>query len=98
MFAELIPATAVEAADIAAALARKFGIKLILVHVDQFRGLATSDPTLFEAALSSKRAELEREAERLRKFGTIVEGELLSGSAFDQLVTTAIKSKRDGSL
>ena len=87
-------ATAVEAADIAAAPpGGKFGTKLILVHVDQFRGLATSDPTLFEAALSSKRAELEREAGRLRKSGTIVEGELLSGSAFDQLVTTAIESK-----
>ena len=86
-------ATAVEAADIAAGLARKLESKLILVHVDQFRGMAASDPTLFEAALSQKRAELEREAERLRKSGTIVETELLCGSAFDELVTAAIEAK-----
>jgi len=86
-------AAAVEAADIAAGLAPKLESKLILVHVDQFRGMAAVDPTLFEAALSQKRAELEREAERLRKSGTIVETELLAGSAFDELVTAAIETK-----
>ncbi len=86
-------AAAAEAADLAAALARKFETKVILVHVDQFRGLAAADPTLFEAALSLKRAELEREAERLRKVGSAVEVQLFAGSAFDELVTAAIELK-----
>ena len=86
-------AAAVEAVDIAAAMARKLGTKLLLVHVEEFHGMAEVDPTLFEAALSQKRGELEREAERLRELGTVVEDKLLSGSVFDELVTAAIESK-----
>jgi len=85
-------ATAVEAVDIAAAMAKRLGTKFVLVHVDEFHGLAEVDPTLFEAALSQKRAELDREAARLRKLGIVVEEKLLSGSAFDELVTAAIES------
>jgi len=85
-------ATAVEAVDIAAGLVRKLGTKLVLIHVDEFRGMAEVDPTLFEAALSQKRGELDREAVRLRKSGIAVEEKLLSGSAFDELVTASIES------
>lgn len=86
-------ATAVEAVDIAAAIARKLETRLLLVHVEEFHGMAEIDPTLFEAALEQRRGELEREAERLRKCGTFVEHKLCSGSAYDELVTAAIESK-----
>ena len=65
------------------------GIELILVHVDEFYGLASVDPKLFEAALSEKRTMLDDEAKRLRSLGTQVKPKLLSGSAFDQLVSAA---------
>jgi nucleotide-binding universal stress UspA family protein len=82
-------ATATEAVDIAAALAKRLGAKLVLVHVDEFLGLAPVDPQTFEAALSEKQSALEDEANRLRSLGTEVKANLLSGSAFDQLVTAA---------
>ena len=85
--------TALEAVDLAAAIARKLDTKLVLVYVDEFRGLAAVDPTLFEATLSQGRGELNRAAERLRKLGTVVEEKLLSGSAFDELVSAASESK-----
>lgn len=86
-------ATATEAVDIAAAMARRLGTKLVLVHVDEFHGLAAVDPRLFEAALSEKRATLDHEANRLRSLGTQIEEILLSGSAFHELVTAATKAK-----
>jgi nucleotide-binding universal stress UspA family protein len=82
--------TAIEAADIAAAMARRLGTKLVLVHVDESFGLV-GDPRLFELALVERRRKLNREAARLRRFGTSVGGKLLSGSAFDRLVSAAIK-------
>jgi nucleotide-binding universal stress UspA family protein len=85
-------ATASEAVDIAAALARRLGTELILVHVDEFYGLAPVDPKLFEAALSEKRTRLDDEANRLRSLGTRVKEKLLSGSAFDQLATAAMET------
>ena len=52
-----------EAIDIAAAMARRLGTKLVLVHVDEFYGLAAVDPKLFEAAICrERRTELDREA------------------------------------
>ena len=86
-------ATATEAVDIAAAMARRLDTKLVLVHVDEFYGLAAVDPTLFEPALIQKRSELDRTAQRLRGLGTDVDEKLLSGSAFDQLVTAATDPK-----
>jgi nucleotide-binding universal stress UspA family protein len=85
-------ATATEAVDIAAALAKRLGTKLVLVHVDEFRGLAPVDPQTFEAALSEKHSALEDEANRLRSLGTEVKANLLSGSAFDQLVSAATEA------
>lgn len=86
-------ATASEAVDIAAAIARRLGTKLVLVHVDEFYGMASVDPTLFEPALTHRRGELDRTAERLRESGTDVAEKLLFGSAFDQLVTAATDAK-----
>jgi nucleotide-binding universal stress UspA family protein len=45
-------ATAAEAVDIAAAMARRLGTKLVLVHVDEFYGMAAVDPRLFEPAVT----------------------------------------------
>jgi nucleotide-binding universal stress UspA family protein len=81
--------TAAEATDIAAAIARRLGTELVLVHVDEFYGLAPVEPKLFEAPLSEKRDALHDDANRLRNLGTRVKEKLLSGSAFDQLVTAA---------
>ena len=86
-------APASEALDIAAAMARQLGTKLILVHVDEFYGLAPVDPKMFEAALSGKRTALDHEANRLRSLGTQVRSKLLAGSAFEQLVTAATDAK-----
>ena len=85
-------ATATEAVDIAAALAKRLGTKLVLVHVDEFRGLAPVDPQTFETALTEKHSALEDEANRLRSLGTEVKANLLSGSAFDQLVSAATEA------
>jgi len=86
-------ATASEAVDIAAAMARQLGTKLVLVHVDEFYGMAGVDPRLFEPALTHRRGELDRVAGRLRELGTDVDEKLLSGSAFEQLVTAATDAK-----
>src|SRR5678816_4694670 len=79
-------ATAVEAVDIAAAMARCLDVTLVLVHVQEFHGLAVSDPVLFEHVALKNRQELDREAKRLRKLGIKVEEKLLSGSVFNELI------------
>lgn len=83
---------ATEAAEVAAALAKRGGAKLLLLHVAEFRGVAVADPVLFEAVLAQKRAALEGEAARLRNLGVMVEHTLLSGSVFEELVNTAADS------
>jgi len=87
-------ATATEATNIAAAIARRLASRLVLVHADEFhRSSLVSDPTVIEAAISQRRVELNSEAERLRDLGTQVEEKSLFGTAFDELVATAAKSK-----
>jgi nucleotide-binding universal stress UspA family protein len=86
-------ATAIEAVDIAAAIARRLGTNLVLVHVDEFYGMAAADSRLFEAAVTHKRGELDRAAGRLRELGTDVDEKLLRGSAFDELVSVTTESK-----
>jgi nucleotide-binding universal stress UspA family protein len=85
--------SAVEAVDIAAAMARRLGTKLVLVHVDELFGLAAGDPRLFELAVVQRRGKLNQEAARLRGLGTDVEEKLLSGSVFDKLVDATTESK-----
>ena len=86
-------ATATEAVDIAAALARRLETKLFLVHVDQLHRYLVSDPIIIESAALQTRCELDREAQRLRDLGTDVEGKVVAGSAFEQLVTEATNTK-----
>lgn len=86
-------AAAREAADLAASMAKRIGTKLILVHVNSLHAIVKVDPVFLEAALSKQRKELELEAARLRKLGITVDEEMRSGSAFDELVGTAIESK-----
>jgi nucleotide-binding universal stress UspA family protein len=85
--------TATEALDIAAAMARRLKTRLLLVHVDQLFRSLVSDPVIAEAAVLQRRCELDREAERLRDLGTEVEEKLVSGSAFDQLISAATNAK-----
>ncbi|SRR5581483_1953057 len=84
--------TAIEAADVAAAIAKKLHTKLILVHVDDFRGLGGVVPLLYDP--NQPRAELKRHADRLRKSKAIVEERLVSGgSPFDRIVETVVRYK-----
>ena len=86
-------ATATEAVEIAAAIARRLETRLVLVHVDQLHRSLISSPLLLEAAILQRRGELDHEAYRLRDVGTNVEEKFLSGSASDQLVTAATEAK-----
>ena len=79
--------------DLAAALARRLETKLLLAHVEQLYEGLVSDPIIIESAALQTRCELDREAQRLRDLGTEIEGKVLAGSAFDQLVTTATNAK-----
>jgi nucleotide-binding universal stress UspA family protein len=86
-------ATATEAVDVAAAMARRLETKLVLVHVDQLLGVLVSNPLVLEAAILQRRGDLDDEAKRLRDLGTEVEEKFFAGSAFGELVTAAKKSK-----
>ena len=86
-------AIATEATNIAAAIARQLASRLVLVHADQFYHSLAPDPVVIEAATSQRRAELNSEVQRLRELGTQVEEKFLFGSAFDELVAAATKSK-----
>lgn len=85
--------TATEAVDIAAALARRLETRLLLVHVDQLHRSLVSDPIIVESAALQTRCELDGEVQRLRDLGTDVEGKVVAGSAFDQLVTAATNAR-----
>ena len=82
--------TALEAIEIAGGLARRMNSRLILVHVGASRDLGVVDPSVLNAALGQEEIQLAQETERLRHQGTEVEARFRSGSAFDELVTTAI--------
>ena len=86
-------ATATEAVDITAALARRLETRLLLVHVDQLHRSLVSDPIIIESAALQTRRELDHEVQRLRDLGTDIEGKIVAGSAFDQLVTAATNAR-----
>ena len=86
-------ATATEAVDITAALARRLETRLLLVHVDQLPRSLVSDPIIIESAALQTRRELDHEVQRLRDLGTDIEGKIVAGSAFDQLVTAATNAR-----
>src|SRR5262245_21247426 len=74
-------------------MARRLKTKLVLVHVDQLLGALASNPIVLDAAILQRRGDLDDEAKRLRDLGTEVEEKFVSGSAFDELVTAAKKSR-----
>src|SRR5512132_2852909 len=86
-------ATATQAVDIAAALARRLETSLVLIHVDELLGALTSNPVVPEAAILQRRSDLDDEAQRLRELGTKVDEKFLSGSAFDEVLRAATKFK-----
>ena len=86
-------ATATEAVDVAAAMARRLETSLVLIHVDELLGALTSNPVVLEAAILQRRSDLDDEAQRLRELGIRVDKKFFSGSAFDELVTAATKFK-----
>src|SRR4029079_6746276 len=71
-------AVSAEAMEVAAAMARRCGTKLVLLHVEEYSGMAEVDTRIFEDALSQAWSALEKEASRLRTLGTEVEIKLLS--------------------
>jgi nucleotide-binding universal stress UspA family protein len=86
-------ATAQEAVTVAAGMAARAGTNLLLLHVEEFHGMAEVDPSLFEGALLEKQRMLEREAKRARDAGAEVKTKLVSGSVFDELVTAATDAR-----
>ena len=82
-------ATAAEAVDTAAAMARRLETRLLLVHVDELYRSLVSDLVIVEAAVLQTRSELDPERRRLRDLSTEIEEKVLADSAFDQLVTAA---------
>lgn len=83
--------TSVEAADVAAAMARGLKTTLALVHVDEVYGMGLTDPLLFEKLTARRKAELSEEAHRLRSAGTSVEEHFLAGSVFDEMIDIGAK-------
>jgi nucleotide-binding universal stress UspA family protein len=84
---------AIEAVDLAAEMARRLDVKLLLLHVQEFGGLSVHDPGLFEEVVLNSRRELHRHAERLRKLGTVVDARVLSGSILDELLDAATRAE-----
>ncbi len=81
--------SSIAAADVACALAKRLDTKLVLVHVAAIRGLGPLDPSVVQSAMADERAALDRELARLRDCGVEVDGQIRSGSAYDELVTAA---------
>ena len=50
-------------------MARRLGTKLVLVHVEEFYGLAAVDPKLFAEAQPGKRTALDQEANAVAQLG-----------------------------
>ncbi len=78
-----------EAAEVAAAIARKLNVPVALAHVVDNLGLGPGDPSLLELLLARKRERLHAEAERLRALGTVVREEFHTGSPHAALIEAA---------
>jgi nucleotide-binding universal stress UspA family protein len=81
-----------EAADVAAALAKRLDEALVLVHVEDQVEFIPSHPGTFAADLIQTREQLHDEAERLRPVAGTVKEELLTGSPYQGLVDVASRS------
>ena len=76
--------------DVAAALARRLRHQALYLFTSRnFTDWQQSIRNCLREALPGKRTALDQEANRLRSLGTQIKEKLLSGSAFDQLVTAA---------
>jgi nucleotide-binding universal stress UspA family protein len=84
---------AMEAADVAAALAARLNERLALVHVFDSARYGLLSKKQLEELLDRSQAELKQEAARLRKTGVTVEEELLEGSIATVLADFAAKSQ-----
>ncbi|MCI0534720.1 MAG: universal stress protein [Verrucomicrobiales bacterium] len=80
---------AAEAADVAAAIAKRLDEAVVLVHVEEQGKLGASHPETFEELRNRTRKRLDAEAERLRGLGATVKEELVTGSAYEALVDVA---------
>lgn len=82
---------AAEAADVAAALARRSGHRLVLVHAVDGAALAASHPETHAEVVAQCRERLRAEAGRVRRGGAVVQEQLETGSPHRALVGAAAK-------
>ncbi|HRZ34869.1 MAG TPA: universal stress protein [Candidatus Paceibacterota bacterium] len=84
---------AAEAATVAAILTARAGGTLTLVHASECAGIDTRSPDALAALEERGRAQLNTEAERLRKLGATVRTRHLPGSPSSVLLDVAAQSK-----
>jgi nucleotide-binding universal stress UspA family protein len=84
---------AVQAADVAAILAKRLNGKLALVHVFEATSYASASKNAMDDLRERGQESLRQEAARLRRTGAIVQDQLLSGSPAIVLADFAAKSR-----
>lgn len=83
-----------EAANVAAALARRTGAAVVLVHAND-PAAAPHDPALFHDATARAEQQLANEARRLRHSGISIEPEFLNGAPAAALAQTVTRKQAD---
>ena len=78
-----------EAANVAAALARRREAKLIIAHVVEASGLNVSEPRVRDLLFEYYQEQLQREVERLKGFDATAESDLLTGAIDESIVDLA---------
>ncbi len=73
----------------AAALAQRLGDTLFVVHAIDSDGFRSVSPKMLDSLFASTRADLDAEADRLRKLGPTVKAELLKGTPDEVMVEKA---------
>ncbi len=81
-----------EAASLAGLIAKRFQCGLILLHVEEPRGLEASHPEVEAVAQDRSRALMKKETARLQDLGASVKGEISSGSPYVALAQAASDS------
>ncbi|MGZ5003931.1 MAG: universal stress protein [Chthoniobacterales bacterium] len=82
-----------QAANVAAALARKCDGRLLLIHAAEDAGVAAEPPEVGQAFLDAQRNELHLAAETLRSLGTEVEEAFVFGAADKALAMIATERR-----
>ena len=80
---------AAQAAHVAAAIARRFGAKLVLLHAAEHAGVIAEPPEVGQSFITAQSEELHEAAEALRSLGTDVEEAFAFGPADKALVEMA---------